>query len=116
MMQVAQIEEQKQKAASQLQSLKLSVECEQEFISNKLGKHVDEIMQEKKELQRRFEIEQQNVAILSRECEFQRQELRKFQGASYVMQQRIIRESQRLKDMTRAKGKLAEVGSEPHEK
>ncbi len=52
----------------------------------------------------------QNVIVLSKECEAQRQELRKFQGASYVMQQRIIRETQRLKDMTKAKGKLAEVG------
>ncbi len=51
----------------------------------------------------------QNVTVLNKECETQRHELRKFQGASYVMQQRIIRETQRLKDMTRAKGKLAEV-------
>lgn len=51
----------------------------------------------------------QNVVSLSRECEFQRNELRKFQGASYVMQQRIIRESQRLKDMTRHKGELAQT-------
>jgi len=106
---VASMEEQKKQLADQLQQLKLSVEFEQEYISNKLGKTLEMMVHEKAELQHKLEEQQQHVVSLSKECEQQRSELRKFQGASYVMQQRIIRESKRLKDMTRANGRLAET-------
>lgn len=85
------------------------LEQEKEYISNMLQKNVTETQKEKKELHRRLEIEQQNVAMLSRECELQRLELRKFQGSSYVMQQRIIRESQRFRNLTRVKGNLTQT-------
>mmetsp|Transcript_28517 Transcript_28517/g.72181 ORF Transcript_28517/g.72181 Transcript_28517/m.72181 type:complete len:490 (-) Transcript_28517:2-1471(-) len=105
---VTSVEAQKKSATEKLQRLNQMGEREQEFLSNMLSKTTQGLLQDKAELARKFHIEQQNVAALSKECEMQRQELRKFQGASYVIQQRIIKESQRLRRMTHAKATLSE--------
>mmetsp|Transcript_14211 Transcript_14211/g.28339 ORF Transcript_14211/g.28339 Transcript_14211/m.28339 type:complete len:461 (+) Transcript_14211:214-1596(+) len=106
---VIHMEEEKKKLANQLQSLQLSVEVEEECISNKLGKTVDLIRVEKEELLHRLEHEKAAAAALRKEHELQRQELKKLQGSNYVMQQRIAKENQKLSELQREKSQLAQV-------
>jgi hypothetical protein len=88
---------------------RLSVEVEEENISNKLAKTMDTIKSEKEELLHRLEQEKAATAMLRKEHEQQRQELKKLQGSNYVMQQRISREHQRLSELQREKSHLAQV-------
>ena len=105
---VAAMEEEKKKLAQQLQMLQLSVEVEEERISNQLGKTVDLIKSEKECLILQLEKEKAATASLRVEHELQRQELKKLQGSNFFMQQRISKEASKLEGMQREKSYIAQ--------
>ena len=131
---VLSMEEEKKKLQIQLRQLRLSVEVEEENISNKvslcpfdykfaiilfilhfdtrrfcqLGKTIEQIRREKEELQRKLDAEHEATAALSKELDKQRLDLKRLQDSNYVMQQRIQRESKKLCEMQRDKASLAQ--------
>jgi len=105
---VAAMEEEKRKLTQQLQMLQVSVEVEEERISNRLGKTVDLIKHEKEVLLKELEREKAAAAAIRTEHEQQRQELKKLQGSNFVMQQRISKEASRLEGMQREKSFIAQ--------
>ena len=105
---VKAMEEEKLKLTQQLQMLQLSVEVEEERISNRLGKTVDLIKSEKEVLLKELEREKAAAASIRAEHETQRQELKKLQGSNFVMQQRISKEASKLVGMQREKSYIAQ--------
>jgi myosin heavy subunit len=105
---VAAMEDEKRKLTSQLQSLQVTVELEEERISNRLGKTVEVIKAEKQALILELEREKAAAAAIRMEHEQQRQELKKLQGSNFVMQQRISREASKLEGMQREKSYIAQ--------
>ena len=105
---VAAMEAEKKKLTQQLQTLQVSVEVEEERISNRLGKTVDIIKSEKEMLLRELEREKAAASAIRIEHEAQRQELKKLQGSNFVMQQRISKEANKLEGMQREKSYIAQ--------
>mmetsp|Transcript_86068 Transcript_86068/g.139593 ORF Transcript_86068/g.139593 Transcript_86068/m.139593 type:complete len:306 (+) Transcript_86068:1088-2005(+) len=91
-----------------MQSLQVSVEVEEERISNRLGKTVDLIKSEKEALLSQLEKEKAAAAAIAREHDAQRLELKKLQGSNFVMQQRIAKEASKLEGMQREKSYIAQ--------
>ena len=102
------MEEEKRKLAQQLQTLQVSVEVEEERISNQLGKTVDVIKGEKEALLHQLEKEKAAASAIRAEHEAQRLELKKLQGSNLIMQQRIAREMSKLDGMKREKSYIAQ--------
>jgi myosin heavy subunit len=105
---VAAMEEEKKRLKLQLQALQVSIEFEEERISNRLGKTVKLVQSEKAVLMQQLEKEKAAAAALRAEHETQRQELKKLQGSNFVMQQRINRETSKLEGMKREKSYIAQ--------
>ncbi|KAJ1484077.1 hypothetical protein T484DRAFT_1798249, partial [Baffinella frigidus] len=105
---VHQMMQEKDKLAHQLQELRLTVEIEEESISNKLGKAVAQTKVEKDLLMVQLERERAAASQLSKEHETQRDELKKLQGANHMMQKRITKEAKRLQEFKRDKSHLAQ--------